>query len=127
MLKLKRTYTCLFGLLLIIIIITSLLVYRLHDISEGELDHSYRLGRSKPVRNHYEGIGSQSTELKTVKNTTNVPSIMNEQESTRSQLGPLIDAAIVQKLMAKSDTLVKGKSISIYLCVRICICICIYL
>jgi hypothetical protein len=115
MLKLKRGYTCLFGLVLIIIIITSLLVYRLHDILQGELDHSYRLGRSKPGRNHYKGILSQST----VKNTTNVPLIINEQESTRSQLV----AAVIQKSMAKSETLVKGKSISVYLYERICICI----
>lgn len=55
--KVKRTITYLFGLPLIIIITTSLVVYRLHDILESENDHSYALGPSKSGRSFYSGSG----------------------------------------------------------------------
>lgn len=50
-LKIKRTNTCLFGIPLVIIIISSLLVYRLHDISETERDHASPLSLSRLGKN----------------------------------------------------------------------------
>jgi hypothetical protein len=80
MVKFKRTITCLFGLPLIIIIITSLVVYRLHDILESEKDHSYALGPSKPGRQFYSG------------------------SSIRPRLVPIIeDVAITQESISSTD------------------------